>query len=46
MSVLFQCARRQIYFVNKDQTNCFIEGLISHISKKKLYWLGLVLARV
>ena len=45
MSVLFQGARRQIYFVNKDQTNCFIEGLISHISKK-LYWLGLVLARV
>ena len=34
MSVLFQCARRQIYFVNEDQTNCFIKGLISHISKK------------
>ena len=42
MSELFQCARRQIYFVNEvdaiffnaQQTNyCFSKGVISHISK-------------
>lgn len=43
MSELFQCARRQIYYVNEvdtiffkaHKTNyCFSKGIVSHIPKK------------